>query len=240
MTAAMRPTDPRDRLIVALDAPDVGEARAAGRADGEGARSSTRSAWSSPIAAACSLVSELASAGKQIFLDLKLHDIPNTVERATAQAAKLGASFLTVHAYPQTMRAAVAGAKGSGLKLLAVSVLTSSDDADLAEAGYAYGVSALVERRARQAIAAGIDGLVCSPAEAAKISVRRQRRRCCWSRPACDRPARRSATRSASRRRRRRSPTAPTTSSSAGRSRKTPTRAPPPTAIVAEIAAAGG
>ena len=108
-------------------------------------------------------------AGKRVFVDLKLHDIPNTVERATAQIARLGATFLTVHAYPQTMRAAVAGAKGSGLKLLAVSVLTSSDDADLAEAGYAFGVSELVERRARQAVAAGIDGLVCSPAEAAKI-----------------------------------------------------------------------
>ena len=109
-------------------------------------------------------------AGKRVFVDLKLHDIPNTVERATAQIARFGATFLTVHAYPQTMRAAVAGAKGSSLKLLAVSVLTSSDDADLAEAGYAFGVSELVERRARQAIAAGIDGLVCSPAEAAKIA----------------------------------------------------------------------
>ena len=115
------------------------------------------------------LAPKLVRGGKRVFVDLKLHDIPNTVERATAQIARLGATFLTVHAYPQTMRAAVAGAKGSSLKLLAVSVLTSSDDADLAEAGYAFGVSELVERRARQAVAAGIDGLVCSPAEAAKI-----------------------------------------------------------------------
>ena len=67
------------------------------------------------------------------------------------------------------MRAAVAGAKGTGLKILAVSVLTSSDDADLAEAGYAYGVSALVERRAAQAESLGVDGVVASAAEAAML-----------------------------------------------------------------------
>ena len=65
------------------------------------------------------LVERLAASGKQVFLDLKLHDIPNTVERAVAQIARLGATFLTIHAYPQTMRAAVAGRGGSALKLLA-------------------------------------------------------------------------------------------------------------------------
>jgi len=114
-------------------------------------------------------VKELAGAGKKVFLDLKLHDIPNTVERAVAQVAGLGATFLTIHAYPQTMRAAVAGRAGSSLKLLAVSVLTSSDDADLTEAGYAFGVEALVARRAAQALAAQVDGLVASPAEAARL-----------------------------------------------------------------------
>ena len=121
------------------------------------------------------LAERLVGAGKRVFIDLKLHDIPNTVERATAQIAKLGAYFLTVHAYPQTMRAAVAGAKGSGLKLLAVSVLTSSDDADLREAGYAFGVSELVERRAAQAEALGVDGLVCSASEAAALRAARGR-----------------------------------------------------------------
>ena len=86
----------------------------------------------------------------------------------------------------------------------------------------------LVERRARQAVAAAIDGLVCSPAEAATDSRRGRRRRFCWSRRASARPARRPATRSASPRPRRRSATAPTISWSAGRSRKAPTRAPPP------------
>ncbi len=98
----------------------------------------------------------LAAAGKQVFVDLKLHDIPNTVERATAQVAKLGATFLTVHAYPQTMRAAVAGAAGSGLKILGVTVLTSCDDADLIEAGYRFGVVEMVRRRAEQAQALGL------------------------------------------------------------------------------------
>jgi orotidine-5'-phosphate decarboxylase len=166
--AAMRPTDPRDRLIVALDAPDAAEAERLVAAIGEAGRF-YKIGMELAYGGGLALAPKLARAGKRVFVDLKLHDIPNTVERATAQIARLGATFLTVHAYPQTMRAAKAGAKGSGLKLLAVSVLTSSDDSDLAEAGYAFGVNALVERRARQAVAAGIDGLVCSPAEAAKI-----------------------------------------------------------------------
>ena len=115
------------------------------------------------------LVPELAAAGKQVFLDLKLHDIPNTVERATAQAAKLGARFLTVHAYPQTMRAAVAGARGSETRILAVTVLTSYDDADLSEACYRFGVVETVKRRAEQARDLGVDGLVASAAEAAMV-----------------------------------------------------------------------
>jgi orotidine-5'-phosphate decarboxylase len=111
------------------------------------------------------LAERLIAAGKRVFIDLKLHDIPNTVERATRQIARLGATFLTVHAYPQTMRAAHIGAAGSSLKVLGVTVLTSSDDADLREAGYAYGVRDLVARRAEQAREAGIDGLILSPEE---------------------------------------------------------------------------
>jgi orotidine-5'-phosphate decarboxylase len=164
----MRPSDPRERLIVALDAADVAEAEGLVAAIGEAA-SFYKIGMELAYGGGLALAPRLARAGKRVFIDLKLHDIPNTVERATAQIAKLGATFLTVHAYPQTMRAAVAGAQGTGLKLLAVSVLTSSDDADLAEAGYALGVSALVERRARQAQAAGIDGLVCSAAEAKRL-----------------------------------------------------------------------
>ena len=118
------------------------------------------------------LVERLVKAGKKVFLDLKLHDIPNTVARATAQVAGLGATYLTVHAYPQTMKAAVEGARGSGLQLLAVTVMTSYDDADLAEAGYAFGVRDLVARRAEQAAAAGVHGLILSPEEVAAMRAR--------------------------------------------------------------------
>jgi orotidine-5'-phosphate decarboxylase len=98
-----------------------------------------------------------------------LHDIGNTVARGVESLASLGATFATVHAYPQTMKAAVEARAGSQLKILAVTVLTSYDDADVSEAGYRLGVSELVELRARQAQQIGIDGLVCSPEEAANL-----------------------------------------------------------------------
>ena len=157
---------PRDRLIVALDTSDVGEASWLVERIGDAAvfyKIGMELAYSGGLP----LVSELAAAGKQVFLDLKLHDIPNTVERATAQAAKLGAKFLTVHAYPQTMRAAVRGAKESGMQVLAVTVLTSYDDADLFDSVYRFGVVETVRRRAEQALELGVDGLVASAAEAA-------------------------------------------------------------------------
>jgi orotidine-5'-phosphate decarboxylase len=107
----------------------------------------------------------LAASGKKLFIDLKLHDIPNTVERAARQVAGLGATFLTVHAYPQTMAAARRGVADSGLKLLAVTVMTSYDDADVAATGSAMGVKDLVAHRAAQAKEAGMDGLILSPEE---------------------------------------------------------------------------
>jgi orotidine-5'-phosphate decarboxylase len=159
---------PRERLIIALDTPDVGEARGLVDRIGDGA-AIYKIGMELAYGGGLKLAPELASAGKQVFLDLKLHDIPNTVERATAQAAKLGARFLTVHGYPQTMRAAVAGAKGSGMRILAVTVLTSYDDADLLDACYRFGVVETVRRRAEQALALGVDGLVASAAEAAMV-----------------------------------------------------------------------
>jgi orotidine-5'-phosphate decarboxylase len=113
------------------------------------------------------LARELKRSGRQVFLDWKLHDIPTTVQRAAAALAGSGCNLLTVHGEPQVMAAAVAGRGSAGLKVLAVTVLTSLADADLAEMGYAEGATALVERRIRQAIAAGCDGVVASPHEAA-------------------------------------------------------------------------
>jgi orotidine-5'-phosphate decarboxylase len=156
--------DPKDRLIVALDLPTVAAAEDMVERLGDAARFykiGLELIYGGGLAFARRLVGE----GKQVFLDLKFHDIPNTVERATRQVADLGATFLTVHAFPQTMRAAVAGRGASPLKLLAVTVMTSYDDADLAEAGYAVGVADLVARRAWQAAEAGIDGLILSPEE---------------------------------------------------------------------------
>jgi orotidine-5'-phosphate decarboxylase len=160
--------DPGDRLIVALDAPDAIEAERLVAELGDSVRF-YKIGMELAYGGGLGLAPKLAAAGKKVFVDLKLHDIPNTVERATAQIARLGAYFLTVHAYPQTMRAAAAGARGSKLKLLAVTVLTSCDDADLAEAGYAFGVRELAARRAAQAQAAGLDGLVAGASEAATL-----------------------------------------------------------------------
>jgi orotidine-5'-phosphate decarboxylase len=115
------------------------------------------------------LVRKLADTGKKVFADLKMHDIGNTVARGVESVAKLGATFLTVHGYPQTMQAAANASKGSGLKILAVTVLTSYDNEDLKAAGYQLGVGDLVAARAQQAQALGIDGLVCSPEEAANL-----------------------------------------------------------------------
>jgi orotidine-5'-phosphate decarboxylase len=159
----------RERLIVALDAPSAEAARALVDRLGDCVGFYKIGMELIYGGGGLALAERLIGEGAQVFIDLKLHDIPHTVERAAAQIATLGATFLTVHAYPQTMRAALAGAAGSGLKLLGVTVLTSADDADLAEAGYAFGARALVSRRAAQAEAIGLAGVVASAAEAATL-----------------------------------------------------------------------
>src|SRR3954466_13935323 len=105
-----------------------------------------------------SFAGRLVRGGKKVFLDLKLHDIGNTVLEGVQSIAALGATFLTVHAYPQTMRAAVAGKGTSPLKILAVTVLTSYDDGDAREAGYARSVFDLVADRSPQARDPGSHG----------------------------------------------------------------------------------
>ena len=159
---------PRDRLIVALDVPDVelAEAMVSRLSD---AVTFYKIGYQLAYAGGLPLARKLADQGKKVFLDLKLHDIGNTVARGVESVARLGASFLTVHAYPQTMKAAVEARAGADLKILAVTVLTSYDDGDLHAAGYRLGVADLVEARAQQAQVLGIDGLVCSAEEASAL-----------------------------------------------------------------------
>src|SRR6201996_3748386 len=166
----MQPSDiaTKDRLIVALDLSGVEQAEAMVARLGDSA-TFYKIGYQLAYAGGLPLVRKLADQGKKVFIDLKLHDIGNTVAHGVASIAKLGATFLTVHAYPQTMKAAVEARAGTGLKILAVTVLTSYDEADLQEAGYRLGIAALVQTRARQAEALGVDGLVCSPEEAANL-----------------------------------------------------------------------
>jgi orotidine-5'-phosphate decarboxylase len=160
--------DPRERLIVALDLPSIAAAEAMVVRLGDTV-SFYKIGYQLAFAGGLDFARALAGAGKRIFLDLKLHDIGNTVARGVESVARLGASFLTVHAYPQTMHAAVEARAGSDLRILAVTVLTSYDDADLAAAGYDFTVPELVAERAAQARDIGVDGLVCSGEEAALL-----------------------------------------------------------------------
>jgi len=158
----------RDRLIVALDLPSVAEAGELVERLGN-AVNFYKIGYQLAYADGLPFARGLIASGKQVFIDLKLHDIGNTVGKGVESVAKLGATFLTVHAYPQTMKAAVEAKRGTPLKILAVTVLTSYDEKDLAEAGYAGSVADLVKRRAAQARDIGIDGIVCSPEEAASV-----------------------------------------------------------------------
>ena len=116
------------------------------------------------------IVTELVTRGKQVFVDLKMYDIGETVRRAAARVAALGGSLLTVHASPQVIRAAREGAAGTNLKIIAVTVLTSFDQADLEDLGVTgRTVAQQVEWLARRAVDAGVDGLVCSPLEVASL-----------------------------------------------------------------------
>jgi orotidine-5'-phosphate decarboxylase len=158
---------PRDRLIVALDVSSVEAAQALVARLGDSV-SFYKIGYQLAFAGGLVYAQTLTGAGKQVFVDLKLHDIGNTVEQGVKSVARLGATFLTVHAYPQTMKAAVE-ARTNNLRILAVTVLTSYDDNDLEAAGYSVTVPQLVAKRAEQARNIGVDGVVSSAEEAAKV-----------------------------------------------------------------------
>jgi orotidine-5'-phosphate decarboxylase len=156
--------DPASRLIVALDVPTLAAAeRLAEQLSPLDVvlKIGHQLAYTGGLG----LAERLIRAGRPVFLDLKLHDIPRTVEEGVRSLAGFGAMFLTIHAYPQTMRAAVVGRGTSGLQLLGVTMLTSMDDRDALAAGYGASVAELVSARAADAQAAGIDGLVCAAPE---------------------------------------------------------------------------
>ncbi|MEF2070388.1 orotidine-5'-phosphate decarboxylase [Consotaella aegiceratis] len=157
--------DPAERLIVALD---VSSREAAERliADLGDTVRFYKIGYQLGFAGGLPLVRELVDAGKKVFLDFKLLDISNTVEKGVESIVRLGATMATIHAYPHAMEAAVRAAEGADLTLLAVTVMTSLDDADLAAIGYEASVSDLVRRRATQARNAGMGGLVAAASEA--------------------------------------------------------------------------
>lgn len=158
-------TDPR--LIVPLDLPTVAEASAMVEVLGDAVSFYKIGLELFASGGGMNLARDLKAAGKQIFLDWKLHDIGTTVQRSAAVLADSGCDFLTVHGEPQVMAAAVQGRGRSGLKVLAVTVLTSLSDADLVEMGFRESTASLVERRIHQAVKAGCDGVIASPHEAA-------------------------------------------------------------------------
>ena len=163
-------SDPR--LIVALDVPTVGDARAAIDELGDVVsfyKIGHQLAFAPERENGLHLAQDLIGQGKQVFLDLKLLDIDNTVAKGVESVAGMGVNMLTLHAYPKAMRAAVGALKGAPLTLLGVTVLTSMDDADLVEAGYALSAQDLVKLRATQAREAGMGGLVASALEAEAI-----------------------------------------------------------------------
>jgi len=158
----------QERLIVGLDVPTVAEAEKVVRELGDTV-SFYKIGYQLAFAGGLDFARDLAAEGKKVFLDMKLLDIDNTVAKGVENIVRMGMTMLTLHAYPKTMRAAVEAAKGSGLCLLGVTVLTSMDEQDVIDAGYEYDPRTLVLRRAEQALHAGMGGIVCSASEAEAV-----------------------------------------------------------------------
>lgn len=159
----------KDRLIVALDTPSIEEAQRL-VAQLDDTVSFYKVGLELIFSGGLDLARALKANGKRVFLDMKLLDIGNTVERAVANASELGLDFLTVHGHDlKTLRAAVSGRGGSRMKLLAVTVLTNLTDDDLRQQGCQLAPEDLVLARARMAHESGFDGVVASGQEAARI-----------------------------------------------------------------------
>ncbi|MDK1376911.1 MULTISPECIES: orotidine-5'-phosphate decarboxylase [unclassified Sinorhizobium] len=158
----------RDRLIVGLDLPTVAEAEKIVSTLGDSIVF-YKIGYQLAFAGGLEFARDLAASGRKVFLDMKLLDIDNTVAKGVENIVKMGVSMLTLHAYPKAMKAAVEAARGSDLCLLGVTVLTSMDEQDVIDAGYEYDPHTLVLRRAEQARAAGMGGIVCSAEEAAAV-----------------------------------------------------------------------
>jgi orotidine-5'-phosphate decarboxylase len=157
--------------MVAVDVPTIGEAEAL-VSKTEGKVGVYKIGMELQFAGGLEFARELAADGKKIFLDVKLHDIDNTITKAVRNVAKMGMTFMTLHGYPKTMRAAVKGLAEEGnpnLCLLGVTVLTSMDEEDLIAAGYRGPLSDVVEARATDARAAGMGGIVCAATESEKM-----------------------------------------------------------------------
>ncbi len=162
--------DPGNRVIAALDVPDTAAAIALAGRIGDGA-SWVKVGLELFVAEGPAVVAAMRAAGRRVMLDLKLHDIPETVARAMARSAALGAELITVHAGGgrAMLEAAVRACAGTKARVLAVTVLTSMDEADLDAVGAIGPLPALVARRAALASVAGCHGVVASPQEAALI-----------------------------------------------------------------------
>lgn len=159
------PSRMQDRLIVALDVPGIDRAAALVEQLDGAASFFKLGYWLSYAEGVDRLIGRLTRDGRRLFLDAKFHDIGQTVQEGVARAAGRGVSFITVHAEPQVIEAAMRGVRGTDAQILAVTVLTSLTDADLREMGYALDVAALVARRARQAAELGAHGIVASAAD---------------------------------------------------------------------------
>ena len=158
----------RERLIFALDVASVDEARELVRKL-QGSVSFFKIGMELYVSSGPALITELKAQGKKVFLDLKFFDVPETVKRAVRRVAATGATFLTIHGETKIIQAAVEGRGDSGLKLLAVTALTSLDNNDLREMGFAGTVEELVLNRARTALERGCDGVIASPQEAGRV-----------------------------------------------------------------------